>query len=806
MPMPEDSDHWEKLQELFHLAATTAQPDRERVLAEFCDDAALCSLAMEILAAGDVTLEEDEKPEPAILTGKIGAYTLLRLLGSGGIGSVYLVERTVGGADLRSALKVLAPHAAGPQFVERFHREEKILSSLDHPNITRMLDAGITETGQPYLVMEYVEGTHLDAYCDAHRMGIAARLELFLHICDAVGYAHRNLVVHLDLKPSNILVTTDGTVKLLDFGTSKLIQSDSQMTSTVMATPAYASPEQLRNEALTTACDVYSLGVILFELLSGSRPGGKASVAVMMERAITEREPEKLTGAVTSEAAAQRGLTEHRLQQALRGDLATIVAKCLSPRPRDRYATMDALAVDLQRYLHGHPVLARPQTTVYLIGKFIRRRRKAVIAALVFAVLLLASLVYAGWRQEQAVLEGQRAMRMQTFLYRLLYLANSNYTGKPTVTVPDFLELGVKLLPDYIKDPADLRKAQMSLAESMYENNDLDGAKRVFMQVIASARAAGDFETEAESEATCGDVAYLQGDAGLGLELTTHALELSQRSGVSKSVKIWTAVYYASNRDRLGFRSDENLRMLEGAAKQARESNVLPPHETAYVLYSLGWDLKQRERYAEAEPVFHQALAIYQQDPQAQCDQSAVYGELAFLEDSRGDVASSLDTYRKAYAGLKGCSGPNSRGALEQEDRLAGALIKLGRAKEAVPMLEAEMPAWRKLAGSSPDLSEPLFYLTRAYVATGEFPEAERSAKELFDVQSGKVSPTDRRLGNAQLLWAQALAAEHHEREALPHAELAAKLLVNGSSIDSKEMDTEARTLLTGLRSKLHTG
>jgi serine/threonine-protein kinase len=304
-----DADNWEQLQRLFHLAAVTPETDRERVLAEASQDVELRQRALAILAAGNVEIEDDPEPLPAILTGKIGPYSLIRLLGSGGIGSVYLVERAVGSTMLRSAMKVLAPHAAGSAFVDRFHREEKILASLDHPNITRMLDAGFTDTGQPYLVMEHVEGVHFDAYCDARNLTIEERLRMFIHVCDAVGHAHRNLVVHLDLKPSNILVTSDGTVKLLDFGTSKLMETDSLLTSTVMATPAYASPEQLRNDPLTTACDVYSLGVILFELLAGRRPGGKASVAAMMERAILEREPERLTSAVTAEAAERRGLS-----------------------------------------------------------------------------------------------------------------------------------------------------------------------------------------------------------------------------------------------------------------------------------------------------------------------------------------------------------------------------------------------------------------------------------------------------------------------------------------------------------------
>jgi len=798
-----DSDNWEQLQRLFHLAAVTPAAERERVLAEACPDAELREQAMAIVTAGEVEIEEEAAPAPAVLSGKIGLYTPIRLLGSGGIGSVYLVERRVGGALLRSAMKVLAPHAAGPTFVERFHREQKILASLDHANITRLLDAGFTENGQPYLVMEYVEGVHFDVYCDEHNLSVDKRLRLFLHVIDAVAYAHRHLVVHLDLKPSNILVTQEGTVKLLDFGTSKLMDPDSLLTSTVMATPAYASPEQLRNDALTTACDVYSLGVILFELLAGRRPGGKASVAAMMERAIAEREPERLTNAITVEAAERRGVSEQRLRQMLRGDLATIAAKCMRPRPRDRYASLDALAEDIQRYLNGWPVLARPQTTMYLIGKYVRRKRKMVVAAMAFLAVLVASLAYAGWRQEQAVLEGQRAVRMQTFLYRLLYLANSNYTGKPSFTVPDFLELGVKLLPDYIKNPADLRKAQMSLAESMYENNDLDGAARVFTQVIASAKAAGDLDTEAESEATAGEVAYLQGKPEEGLALTSHAMELSHRAGISPSVRIWSAVYYASNRERLGFRSEETLNMLRSAAEAAQGNNVVPPHEVGDVLYALGWDLKQREQYAESEATYSKALQIYMQDAEAKCDQSAVYGELAQVKDMGGDPQASLPIYRQAYDGLKACEGPESRAVLEQQDRMAGALIELGRAKEALPMLESILPAWRKVAGSSPDLAEPLYFLTWAQIETGQFAQAEGSAKELFDVQDGKVASTDRRIGEAQLLWARALVGEHRDAEALPHAEMAAKLLVQGSSATSQQKDAQAQKLLRELQSRL---
>jgi serine/threonine-protein kinase len=762
---------------------------------------------MEIFTASSI---EDgvESPaqEPAqvqSLTGKIGPYTLIRHIGTGGIGAVYLVERLVGGALQRSALKVLAPHSAGPSFIERFHREQHILASLDHPNITRMLDAGMSERGQPYLVMEYVDGVHLDVYCDAHRLGIAERLQLFLRVCDAVAYAHRNLIVHLDLKPSNILVTSDGTVKLLDFGTSKLIRTDSLLTTTVMATPAYASPEQLRNEPVTTSCDIYALGAVLFELLAGSRPGHGASVAAMIERAINEHEAERLPDAVTGAAAEDRGLSENRLRQLLTGDLATIAQKCLNPRPKDRYPSIDSLTLDIQRYLGGRPVLARPQTTLYRFGKFVRRHRGSVAATLLVAIALLASLGYAGWRQRQALREGQRALRMQTFMYRLFKLANSNYTGKPAATVPEFLELGVKMLPEYIKDPSDLREAQMGLAESMYENGDLDSAQTVLTQTIASAKAAKDIPAEAESEAFSGNIAYLQGQMDAGEALTAHALELSRKPGVSPAVRAWSAIFYAWNRDDNGYHSDENVRLLQFAVKECRDNN-LSPRETADALYTLGEDLELRGRLDEAERAFNEALQVYSQDPAALCEQSEVFGDLAYVTEQRGDVPASIPVYQRAYDGYTKCSGAESRGALTEQEYMAGALMKLGRAKEALPMMEAAMPAWRKMLGYSPDLSEPLYFLSKAYVETGHFEQGEKVAVELVAVQEGKVAPTDRRFGASHLLWAQALVGQHRDREALPHAEIADQLLAMGAvSPGGKLMGAEAHQVLVEIQSRL---
>ena len=798
--MPQDTENWEILQQLFHLAEETAPEDRDRALAEHCADPVVVRRAMKIFLSANAVDAQPATPEPKPLTARIGPYSLLRLVGSGGIGSVYLAERILGGAPQRSALKILSPHAAGPSFVERFHREQHILGTLDHPNITRMLDAGLSESGQPYLVMEYVEGEHFDVYCDARKMSVRDRLQLFLQVCGAVAYAHRTLIVHLDLKPSNILVSDQGSVKLLDFGTSKLVQADSQLTTTVLATPAYASPEQLRNEPVTTACDVYSLGAILFELLSGRRTTD--SVAVVFERALSGREPEPLPNAVSLAAAETRGLSESRLRQMLSGDLATITAKCMRAHPSERYISVDALADDLERYLAGRAVLARPQTAAYRLGKFVRRNRGGVAAALLISIALLGTLGYAGWRQEQALRAGQRALRMQTFMYSLFRLANTNFTGKPAATVPEFLKLGVRLLPQYIKDPADLRQAQMSLAESMYDNGDLDGAQAVFTQTTASAKSAQDLQAEAESEAFAGNIAYQKGQMDNGVSLTAHALELSRMPRVSAAVKVRAAMYYAINRENNGFRTDENMKLLEYAAKEARE-NQLPPHEAADALYSFGSDLELRGQLDQAEPLYQQALQIYNQDPSELCDQSQVYGDMAYLHEMKEDIKGSLPLYQRSYDGYIACSGPESRGALTAVDYLAGSLIKLGRAPEAVPLLEKALPPWRKIAGSSPDLAEVLFFLAEAYVDTGRFPEGEKTAQELIAVQDGKVAPTDRRIGASHLMLARSLAGQDRTREALPHALIADRLLaINAVSAGAKTMSAQAHDLVIHLQSK----
>jgi serine/threonine protein kinase len=776
-PLSVDARQWEELQRLFHLVEALPAGEREATLAGACADAELRARVLALVQAAEVVPPgaADARPAPSTL---IGPYRLIRQIGAGGMGTVYLAERLVDGTTLTAALKIMAPFAVDASFVERFHREQQHLAALNHPNITRLLDAGWTEAGQPYLVTEYVDGVHLDAYCDAHQLGIDERLRYFLQICAAVEDAHRHLIVHLDLKPSNVIVSEIGTVKLLDFGTSKLLQLDGSQTATVMATPAYASPEQLLGEPVSTASDVYGMGAILYELLTGRAPFGKASTAGRIEGAFRELDPPELTREITSEAAAHRGLSESALRQALRGDLSAIVATCLRARPRDRYSSIEALSAEVQRYLAYKPVLTRRQTLSYRAGKFLRRHRFAVAGASAVFITISLLVGYAWLQQQQALKEADRAVHMQTFLFRLFKMANPNYTGTPIATVPEFLRVGMSKLPDFIHEPMDLRQAQLGLAESMYESGTLTDARSAFERIIASARAGGDTADQAEAEIYAGAIDLQQDRIDAGRKLLGDALVLAHARGVPVRVRVLSEIYYAYFADSLnnGTKTDANLAMLRGAVQECRD-NHLPVQETALALSYLGADLDERGLKAEAKAVFEQLLVIYGADPLTLCERSEAYGQIAWIDDGLGQVATSLPLYQKAYDGYVACAGPQSAGALDLLPYWGGALIKSGRPAEAVTMLEQALPAWRRVNGTNPESSGMLYFLARGYIAIGKYPEGEKIAGELLTLVSGKATADQRSIGMAHLATAEALAGQRRYAEAKPHAALAQQIL-----------------------------
>lgn len=422
-------EQYEKLKKLFNEALELDEAARAEFAARV-DDAELRA-ELEKLLAGDVNAADtlEHSPIAAFIstarTGDvIGRYKITGELGKGGMGSVFLAERT----DLKGrpvALKIIRREVDSAEMLSRFQTERDILATLEHPNIARFLDSGTTDEGLPFFVMEYVEGEDIDAYCASRGLSLKSRLEIFRKVCAAVGYAHSRLIVHRDLKPSNILVTKDGEPKLLDFGIAKfasLEPADTPGTATAlgMMTPKYASPEQLRGETVGTSTDIYSLGVILFELLTGTLPydiGGKRIDEII--RAVCETEPERPSSAVShagtntdansvkATGARHAGVRTNAPSnpKLLRGDLDNILLKALRKEPERRYPTVEQFSEDIRRHLDGLPVTARADTFSYRASKFVRRNRGAVISAGVVAAVLLAGVVGTAWqavRAEQA--------------------------------------------------------------------------------------------------------------------------------------------------------------------------------------------------------------------------------------------------------------------------------------------------------------------------------------------------------------------------------------------------------------------
>lgn len=426
------SANWEQVKEVFSSVLEIEPERRSDFLHERCGDDDVLRLEVESWLASHAESEGFiEAPvfsatsvigEPTTMSGRqFGNYRVIREIGHGGMGAVYLAERTDGEFEQEVALKIVRQSIAESQMIERFRRERQILATLNHPNIARLLDGGVSAEGEPFIAMEYVEGQTLLEYAAVNKLEIKDRLRLFLKVCSALLYAHRNLVVHRDIKPGNILVDRDGEPKLLDFGLAKLVDesfaADQLQTQTVIRamTPAYASPEQLRGEQITTASDVYSLGVVFYELLSGTRPfqfEGKNLDEIIRTVASTDPSP---PSSVTQAA---------RNNSNLKGDLDNIALMALRSEPERRYRSVEAFAIDIDRYLNELPVSARPNTFRYTAGKFMRRNRLGVAAAVIVLITLIGGIAASLWQAHAAKREKERATKISAFLEDTLKYSN----------------------------------------------------------------------------------------------------------------------------------------------------------------------------------------------------------------------------------------------------------------------------------------------------------------------------------------------------------------------------------------------
>ena len=474
---------------------------------------------------------------PELVQGsEVGPYRVLEPLGRGGMGVVFLAERSDGSFEKQVALKVIQRHVVNEDTLQRFEEERRLLARLDHPNIAGILDGGLTEEGLPYFVMDLALGEAIDEHCDRLRLGLVDRVALFRTVCDAVQYAHGSLVVHRDLKPSNIVVDRSGDVRLLDFGIAKALDdrdlgaAPQTIGPTQRLTPEYAAPEQVTGEPMTAATDVYGLGMVLYRLLSGYAPYEIDDRSIAgIARAICFAEPKRPSERLGLDVEAQghaerRGTTVPALRNALRGDLDAIILKALEKAPERRYGSVADFAADLRRYVEGRPIQARPHTTWYRLSKFVRRYRTQVAAASVAAAGLVGGVVATTVQWRAAVLErelreqeAERASLASGFLLTTLQDLAPERLGRPTLEPREVILLGMENLDDLQTTPR-LRAGVMNtlgrLGLSLSEYQLADSLFRGALDVLATS---GDPESALEqSESMTGlGFTYLRGTQDL---------------------------------------------------------------------------------------------------------------------------------------------------------------------------------------------------------------------------------------------------------------------------------------------------
>ena len=670
------------LDSLLKQALELEQPEREAWLARLrheqpaqaAEVAALLANEAGLDAAGFLRTRAGEDALGKGLNGRrLGAYTLERPLGKGGMGTVWLARRSDGRYEGQAAVKLLNLALLDPVGSERFRREGTLLARLNHPNIARLLDAGVTGGGQPYLVLEYVEGTRLDRYCDERRLSPEARLRLFLDVLAAVSHAHANLIVHRDLKPSNILVTQDGTVKLLDFGIAKLLQegqSEAEAPTLTgvgerVLTPEYAAPEQIRGEAVTIATDVYALGVLLYVLLAGRHPGGDAGrVAAEYLRGTLDTEPPRLSAAVTAPEARASSL--ERLRRLYAGDLDNILTKALRKRPEDRYATVDALAEDLRRHLNHEPVHARAESWGYRAAKFIRRHRAAVAAATVAILSLvgatafsLVQLQQARRQRDAAVAESRRRLAMADV--QGVLAGDTRGAGGRALSVLERIELAEGMLRrKYRTEPAVVVELLAHLSGRLFDMNDMQGHRRILDSALAIARRA-DLPAHA-ALANCLRVLSLAYDDQLDSARAALAeARAQQRRAGSLPREIEVQCLDAEGQlQTAGGRPDSAIRLLRRAVELTPEPGAMQGLESRNDLASA---LRAAGRTREATRV--QQGILFQLDSSGYTDTDIYPTVLAFLASALAELGEfhALDSIAGVY--IRGLQATYGGGAVD---------------------------------------------------------------------------------------------------------------------------------------------
>lgn len=732
----------------------------------------------------------------------VGAYKILKELGRGGMGRVFLAERADEQFYQKVALKLLYTGFTHDNQTLRFLNERQILASLTHRNIAGLLDGGITGHGQPWFAMEYVEGLPIDQYCNENRLTINQRLELFTDVCRAVQYAHQKLIVHRDIKPSNILVKTDGTVKLLDFGIAKVLNHDELSTEYVPVTktgllpltPAYASPEQVKGETITTASDIYQLGIVLYELLAGCRPydvTGRTPSEI--EQIICEQPLTRPSTAVTNmpadvkngrtlshETGSKQALELRALQKKLKGDLDTIIIKALRKEPGRRYSSAEQLSEDLRLYLAGMPVTSHPDSRIYRTGKFIRRHKLGVFSAAAIALLLFGYAITITWHSQrtQAALEHARqeaakAEQVTGFLMGMFEAGRPGESPGDSITARELLERGIEEAEN-LDDQPEIQAQMYEVVGSVYQSLGQYSLAEPPLETSLSIRKTlfGDNHPEtARSLHQLGLMYHRTGDYDKASQLHREALEIrrmhfgSEHEAVASSLNSLAEVMHATG-------DYEEAEAIYRKVLPMRRQLLGEEHpDVNSTLFRLGNLLQDRGQYDEAEEKLKQSLELVKKlKGERHHDTASNMIGLSLLLRQQGKLDEAEEYNRLALEIYREALDEDHPFIAAATNNLAVILYDREDYERAIPLYYDALDRYKTILGNEhPGIATMIDNLGAAYSRSGFYRQAESLYREALNIRLSLLNPGHpdvagslNNLGSVLRRMGQYIEAENH--------------------------------------------